>query len=81
MNIHDLVTQLEEPIALELGKEVGEIVDRLHERYTDLLVFDRLTHEEVASLDMFGALMHLRVVSDRDRRLVVNEEIKRLWVA
>ena len=81
LNIHDLTPQLEELITLQwLGEEVSEVVSRLHERHTDFLVLDRLAHEEVTTLNVFGALMHFRVVGDRDRRLVVDEQIKRLGI-
>ena len=58
-----------------LSKEVSEVVVSVDIGHTDLHLFHHLAHKEVATIDVFSALVKLRVVTQVAGRLVVHTEV------
>eukprot|EP00965_Chrysotila_dentata_P053122 1762573-Pleurochrysis_carterae.AAC.1 len=77
-DIHNLVAKRKKQTRRQrLGEEIGQVVGAAHERHRDVVRFEALPHEEMASIDMLGALMVLRIVSEIDGRLVVQRQAGR----
>eukprot|EP00965_Chrysotila_dentata_P101824 3361257-Pleurochrysis_carterae.AAC.1 len=51
------------PRRQRLGEEVGEIVCAVDEGHSGVVLFDTFADEEMAAIDVFGALVVLWVVS------------------
>ena len=63
-HIHDDVTQLKEAFGGQwFGKEICQICICFNERDANLTPLHRLSHEEMAALDMLSPLVVLRIVS------------------
>ena len=63
-DVHDLIPKLEEPFRRQrLSKEVRDVVTCLDIWYDNAPILDSLTNEEMPALDVFGAVMQLRVIS------------------
>ena len=77
-NIPDPISHGEESARVEgLREEVGEVVRRGDEGHRDLMLLDKLANVVVTTLDVLRPLVVLRVVSDVDRRLVVDVHVNR----
>ena len=64
-HVHDLVAHVEEHLASEwLRKEVGDVVRGGHEGHAKFAVFNAFANEIVASFDVLGLRMVLRVLRD-----------------
>ena len=62
-DIHDDIAQLKKPFGLEsFSEEVGHVVDRVDIIDYDLTVLHELTNIEMAAIDMFCAVVMLRVI-------------------
>ena len=73
-HVHDPITHRKEHASTQrFSEEVGKIVDGAHEWTPNLVLFHKLTHEEVTTFDVFHPTVVLRVVGHIDGRLVVNE--------
>ena len=71
--IHDHVAHGKEGTWRQrLGEEVGQVVDAADEGDHDLQLLDLLAHEEVASVDVLGSCMVLRVVGQVDRSFIID---------
>ena len=75
-DVHDDVPHAKERLSRQrLSEEIGHVVRRLHEGNTQLHVLDALSNEEVAPVDVLSARVHLGVVSERERALVVQAKL------
>ena len=80
-DVHDDIAEEEELLGCQVFcKEVGEIFVRGDVRYRDAELLDGLANEEVATLDMLGALVVLRVVGQVACGAVVEGERSRAAV-
>ena len=60
-----------------LGQDVGRLVVGGHVVKGDIAGLDLVAQEMITDVDMFGAVVELRVLCDSDHRLVVDVEWNR----
>ena len=71
-DVHNDVAQAEEVlIGEDLSKEVRDVTGRGDVAHGDALILDELAYEEMASHDVLGAAVVLRVVCEVDCSFVV----------
>ena len=74
-DVHNAVSQCKETFGRKgLREEVRDVFIRLNEGHADLPALDRLSNEEMPTLDMLRTLMVFRVIGEVDGPLVVNEK-------
>ena len=74
---NDLAEELELLGLERFGEEVSRVVGRAHKGHVDLELLHHVAHEEMATLDVLGLVVMLRVVGEVAGAHIVGAQVRR----